>query len=315
MDIVSLLNIMNAQDCLKNTSFNNNWPRFQQQILKFLGDYPSKNKIIKLGGELSSIFTKDDSTLARDEAVKTQSDASVSGNAWSRLVTWYLNVCLIGTKCWAVNNSSLMPESVKNALKLTIGGKRVQNSKETVIIGYNGDYIPEIAFPNDIRGIDIKTAYEKAYKDFFKSVKLEDLKVILLSIKTNCSDMIAIPLFWNFCYKSNIGVDVFDIKVGTESETPEMFLGGRVYYSIVTLPSGKEGKINAGEIPGQAALNKLQLLDAGFYWGRHSSDTVMSFDNFINDNLGLMAIDAGRVLSENFEFTNYPRSIFNKMFF
>ncbi|MGY5341757.1 hypothetical protein ACXFAU_04790 [Paenibacillus glucanolyticus] len=307
MDIISILNIINAQDCLRNTSFEQNWSRYKNQIIEFLGENPSQNKVIKLGSNLSSIFSLD------NESSRDQSDVSVSGNAWSRLVNWYLNMCLIGTNCWAVNNSELLPDKVKKALNIQIENKKVQNSKEIVIMGYYGDSVPHVSIPNDFNGVDLRINYSQIYKRFFDSINLSDLKVVLLSAKTSGSDMLAIPLFWNFVYKGN-NLGMFNVKVGNDKENPEGFYDKKVYYSVVTVPSGKESRIVNGAIPGQAALNKLQLLDGGFYWGRPSSDKVNSFEHFISDNFGSITKSVGRIVSEDYGYKDSPRSLLYKLF-
>lgn len=308
MDIISILNIINAQDCLKNASFNSNWERYKKHIVDYLGENPSPKKIQKLGSELSTIFT------LNNDSARDQSDVSVSGNAWARLINWYLNIALIGTKCWAVNNTELLPPKVKRALTLKIDNKKVQNSKEIIILGYNGESIPEVSIPSGFNEIDLKLNFSHAYKEFFEQVSLKDLRVVLLSAKTNCSDMLAIPLFWNFCYKGNNMAGLFDIRVGSERENPELLLDKKVLYSIVTVPSGKEERILDGSIPGKSALSKLQLLDGGFYWGRSSSDKVKSFYNFLDDNFGVMSKNAGKIISDDYNYKDSERSILYKMF-
>jgi hypothetical protein len=260
-----------------------------------------------LGSELSQIFSLD------SESARDQSDVSVSGNAWSRLVNWYLNMCLIGTRCWAVNNSDLLPPQVKRALKLQINNQKVQNSKEIIVLGYFGEDVPQVTIPNDFNGINLKINYSQIYKEFFSSINLNDLRVVLLSAKTNCSDMLAIPLFWNFCYKGN-NMDMFDVKVGNEKENPEKLKDGKVLYSIVTVPTGKEARISNGTIPGHSALSKLQLLDGGFYWCRPTSDKVNSFENFISDNFGGISKRSGGIVSDDYNFKDSPRSILYKLF-
>ncbi|MDG0055271.1 hypothetical protein MMB75_16435 [Paenibacillus sp. P2(2022)] len=307
MDIISILNIINAQDCLRNASFQQNWLRYKSQIDNFLGENPSESRVLKLGSWLSRIFSLD------NESARDQSDVSVSGNAWSRLVNWYLNMCLIGTNCWAVNSSDLVPSQVKRALSLQINNQKVQNSKEIIIMGYFGKNVPEVSIPNDFDGIDLKINYSQIYKHFFNSIDLADLRVVLLSAKTNCSDMLAIPLFWNFCYKGN-NLDMFGVKVGNERENPEKFIDEKVLYSIVTVPSGRESKILDGTIPGQAALNKLQLLDGGFYWGRPSTEKVNSFEHFIADNFGEISKNAGKIVSDDYNYKDSPRSLLYKLF-
>ena len=306
MNIISVLNIISAQECFSNQSFNDNWPRYKQYIDNHLGEYPTHKKIQSIGMELSSIFSKNDSE-------RGQSDVSVSGNVWSKLINWYLNICLLGTNCWAVSSSQLLPPQLVRALEIKINGEKLSRSKEIVIVQYMGPENVNVVLPNDLSGVNLKETYREAYKSFFKKIDLKDLRVILLSPKTIASDMLAIPLFWNFCYKGNKLNSVFNIEIGTIKENPECLKDNKVYYSVVTVPTGREDKIKAGTIPGKAQINKLQLLDGGFYWGRKSSDKVKSFDNFFLDNLELSAI-AGKEVSDNFEFTNYPRSIYFKLF-
>ncbi|MFA1512645.1 hypothetical protein ACDN41_25790 [Priestia aryabhattai] len=307
MNIISILNIINAQECFSNQSFNENWTRYKENIENHLGFYPSQKKILSIGSELSSIFSKDDSE-------RGQKDVSVSGNIWSKLINWYLNVCLLGTNCWATNSMDLLPPQLKRALEIKVNGEKISKSKEIVIVQYTGRENVNVTLPNDLSGVNLKESYREAYKSFFKKIKLNEIKVILLSPKTVGSDMLAIPLFWNFCYKGNQMNSIFDIEIGNQQENPECFIDNRVYYSVVTVPTGKEDRIKAGTIPGKAQINKLQMLDGGFYWGRTSSEKVRSFDNFFADNLTSILFHAGKDISENYEFTSYPRSVYYKLF-
>jgi hypothetical protein len=306
MNIISVLNLISAQDCLSNQSFNDNWQRYKQYIETYLGEYPSQKKIQSLGEELSLIFSKNDSE-------RGQSDVSVSGNVWSKLINWYLNVCLLGTNCWAVSSSQLLPPQIIRALEIKINGEKVSRSKEIVIVQYTGPEKVDIVLPNDLSGVNLKETYKEAYKNFFKKIDLNDVRVILLSPKTIASDMLSSPLFWNFCYKGNKLNSIFDIQIGNNKENPEAFKDRKVYYSVVTVPTGREEKIRSGTIPGKAQINKMYLLDGGFYWGRQSSDKVKSFDNFFHDNLNLSSL-AGKEICNNFEFTKYPRSVYFKLF-
>lgn len=308
MKVTNILNAINSQDCLANTSFAVNWQRYKESMEQFLGEYPSREKIIKLGGEMSHIF------VSNDEYTRGQSDVSVSGNAWSRLIGWYLNLCLLGTNCWATNNYELIPPTLKRALTLSLNDKKVQNSKEIILICYNGGNIPEVTLPNDLSYIDMKSTYSSTISEFLHNIKLDEIKVFLISAKTSGSDLLAIPLFWNFCYKGNLMKDLFEITVGNQEENPEKLIGNRVFYSVVTVPSGKEEKIIKGTLPGQAALNKLALLDGGFYWGRKSSERVRSFEYFIRDNLSDFGEFAGDFASKYYEYRNDRPSFINKLF-
>jgi hypothetical protein len=304
MNIISILNIISAQECFSNQSFNENWPRYKDYITSYLGGYPSPQKITGIGMELSSMFSKND-------AERGQSEVSVSGNVWAKLVNWYLNICLLGTNCWAVSSMQLLPPQLKRALEIKINGEKISKSKEIVIVQYTGTENINVSLPNDLSGVNLKETYKLAYNEFFTKIDLKEIKVILLSPKTVSSDMLAIPLFWNFCYKGNQMNPLFDIQIGNSKENPEKLIDNKVYYSVVTVPTGKEEKIKAGSIPGMAQIKKLQMLDGGFYWGRKSSDKVKSFDKFFLDNLG---ISVSEEISENYEFTKYPRSVYYKLF-
>jgi hypothetical protein len=306
MNIISILNIISAQECFSNKSLNDNWFRYKEYISNYLGDYPSPKKIQTIGMELSSIFSKNDTE-------RGQSEVSVSGNVWSKLINWYLNICLLGTNSWAVSSSQLLPPQLVRALEIKINGEKISRSKEIVIVQYTGPENINVVLPNDLSGVNLKETYKEAYKSFFKKIDLNEVRVILLSPKTIASDMLAIPLFWNFCYKGNKLNSVFDLEIGNIKENPECFIDNKVYYSVVTVPTGREEKIKAGTIPGKAQIKKLQMLDGGFYWGRKSSDKVKSFDNFFLDNLELSAL-VGKEVSENYEFTPYERSVYYKLF-
>ncbi|WLR46556.1 hypothetical protein LC065_13365 [Halobacillus litoralis] len=306
MNVISLLNIINIQECLYNQSFNKNWERYNYYIKDYLGSYPTPSKVLSLGSELSSVFFKSDSE-------RGQSEVAVSGNVWSRLISWYLNISFLGTNCWATNSLNLVPPQLKRALELKMNGEKVSKSKEIIIIQYQGSNNNNVVLPNDLSSVNLKETYKRHYYHFFETINLNELKVILLSPKTAASDMLAIPLFWNFCYKGNQMDNVFDVKVGNSEENPECLIDKKVYYSIVTVPTGKEDKIKKGNIPGNAQINKLQLLDGGFYWGRDSSNKVKSFDNFFQDNFQ-NTILFGKEVSENYEFIEYPKSIYYKLF-
>jgi hypothetical protein len=304
MNIISILNIISAQECFANQSLNDNWPRYKEYINDYLGEYPSSKKIQSIAMELSSIFSKNDTE-------RGQSEVSVSGNVWSKLINWYLNICLLGTNSWAVSSVQLLPPQLVRALEIKINGEKLSKSKEIVIVQYTGPVNVNVVLPNDLSGVNLKDTYREAFKSFFKKIDLKDVKVILLSPKTMASDMLAIPLLWNFCYKGNKLNSDFGLEIGNSKENPECFKDNKVYYSVVTVPTGREDKIKAGSIPGKAQIKKLQMLDGGFYWGRKSSDKVKSFDKFFLDNLG---ISVSEEISENYEFTKYPRSVYYKLF-
>jgi len=314
MDVITLLNLLNAEGLLRNKSMKDNWPRLSSSIREYLGDDPDSQRFISLGGQLSLLFGRDDPTNS-DTGVKGQRDVSVSGNVWSRLVNWYLNICLLGTSCWASSTGALVPRDVREAIRITVGGHEIPGSREVYVLCYHGDRVPEVALPNDIRGVDLSSSYRGTIDSFLRSVNLGDIKLVLLAAKTPGSDMLAIPLFWNFLYKGNLMPrHIFDLQVGTNEKRPGDLIGGRVYYSVVVVPSGKESRIKNGRIPGRSTLRKLGLLDGGFYWGRPSTRRVPSFDNFLRENLGQAATGAGSFMSEYFEHIDRERSVFYNAF-
>lgn len=294
MDVISVINLVNAQDCLESRSFRNNWynQNYKEQIINCLGDEPLKSDVVGLGSKLSEIFSA--SSTGRD-----QSNVSSAGNAWLRLVCWYLNLCLIGTRSFATLSSALIPKVARDSLELKFNGTRVSGSNEIVLIEYAGDQTPTVNMPINTR-LNFGSVYSRAISSFLNAVPLDNIRIILLAAKTNCSDMVSIPLFWSFCYKGN-KQEIFNIQVGSSDKTPEMTLDGTVKYAVVTVPTGQQSRIEAGQIPGPSTLKKLSLLDGGFYWGRSTTTRVRSIARFYEDNLPLSAKYAGEAVASAYQ--------------
>ena len=290
MDLLSVANLVSAQDCFANDTFMENWQKrgYREKITKHLGSEPAKEDMLSLGSKLSSMFSSEGAT-------RDQGNVSSAGNTWLRLVCWYLNLCLIGTRSFATISSDLIPARVNEAMKLKFNGDSIAGSKEIVVIEYVGSETPTVCLPAT-RVINYRSIFMNTIKDFLNNIKPSDTRVIMVAAKTNCSDMVAVPLFWAFCYKGN-RQDVFDIKVGTSESNPEMLVDGALKYAYVTVPTGRPERVERGQIPGASTLKKLNLLDGGFYWGRPASNSVKSISEFFKANLPLSESYAGETVA------------------
>tara|TARA_Y100001936_G_C16069281_1_gene669439 strand:+ start:1460 stop:2536 length:1077 start_codon:yes stop_codon:yes gene_type:complete len=283
------------------------WPTWKQKICDLCPDTNSQ-QILDLGDNLRNIMdtTNPNSTTnpIQINISEMQSMKSASGALWESLVTWYCNLCLIGTRTVIIKKTSMVPEILI----------------DTIEIDYDGDTstaeadLWAITFPNNEEFIDdIPESFVDKYKITKKhpdggatqninqktlglsiSIKkwlakiidenFSDFELGIISCKTPWNDFAVIPEHWDLVYDISINypdaLKSKKITIGINAEHPLSELK-KFFYGFVTLPSQEPQKFSN---PKTLPILRLKQLSGGNYWGLPTQTGVNSVKDIFTKN-------------------------------
>ncbi|MCV6576299.1 MAG: hypothetical protein OIF58_11240 [Cohaesibacter sp.] len=244
-------------------SFEKAWAIWLPQLHKLTDDFQDPLKVLKLGSELSSVFT---STASG----RGQGDVSSAGASWEALVCWYLNVVLSGTNAVAIKQSrKWVPECVNDALTVNYSNTQTNTESDLVVL----------VFPD---AFDFTSIVDRDVESFSNSVRsiLTDIEVHVVQCKTNWNDNAQIPMLWDMVYKAD-GFKASNLTIGRAGVS----IGDlrNFSYSFVTVPSQKESKRPKAN---SLSVKRVYNLSGGNYWGMETqSGVARALHEFFKNNL------------------------------
>ena len=251
------------------------WEVWAVAINETTGDLGSVESVLELGSHLKDVFQ----TTKRE---RSQAGVSTAGRAWEALVCWYLNLCMIGTRCVAMKHArAIVPDSITDAMTVSYGNTRVTSEADLVVLTFPD--FPRYAEPmiGEYAGKEILEYMNDNVRGDFASMELG-----IIQCKTNWNDSAQIPMLWNMIYSSKGFADQ-QIAVGINNRSIKQLR--RFSYSFVTLPSQKNIKTD----PSALHVARVRTLSGLNYWGKKSvNNAVESLREIFDRNFG-DGIDGG----------------------
>lgn len=242
------------------------WPVWRPQIEQFIYSTSSATPIsvMELGRNLADIFR------STSEKSRTQVQLSNAGRAWECLVCWYLNLCLLNTRCVVVRSRKQRPSPIHDALTITYGSVATNTESDLVAITYPEETQNEMGCFN-FEG-DQKRLNEICERNFGQ------IEVCVVQCKTNWNDNAQIPMLWDLAYSSK----GFDAKASIGRNGWSIKSLRRFAYAFVTVPSNSKVLYRPSTMP----VLRVKALSGGNYWGLPSKTDV--------------ALNIGEILHKNF---------------
>lgn len=202
---------------------------------------------------------------------KNQSAVSRAGTGFEILVTYYLNLGLLGSNAVAIKaKKNVWPQCLQDATTLVHNNVPIKSENDIVVI----------TFPDHKDFTEDQDEMSK--KDFTKKLNelteehFEEIEVGVVQTKTNWADNSQSLLLYLIVYGA-----------GTDYQIPGVNLGIRNYnlrdlkhfsYSFVTMPTQKNLNMYT---PTSTAVVRVSGLSGGNYWGLPSKPGVASSINEI----------------------------------
>ncbi|QFG02744.1 hypothetical protein [Tepidiforma bonchosmolovskayae] len=261
VSVLQAINLFSARLILNNDKFL--VPFNKAYLPQIMAHSSDRDFPVSLGQHMREIFR------SYDAGDRSQSSVSKAGIAWELLCALYLTACFKGTDAAAVHRSHarlLLPSSVREALRVTISGKKLVPDNDIIVLVWRGEQVPEIKVDNWKRVP--KKRIDGALNDPSK------IQLFAISCKTTFNDQINAALFWDMIYR-RYKQDHARIAVGGRAQLSQ-FYDGQLRTALFTVPSQNKVDFNATSAP----VVKGQIMSGGVYWGRPTVDFIESIDRF-----------------------------------
>lgn len=240
------------------------WNVWAEAIHEITDGLDTVESVLDLGSHLRDVFK----TTSRE---RSQGSVSLAGRAWEGLVCWYLNLCMMGTRCVAMKyTNAIVPDSMIDAMTVSYGNTRVTSEADLVVLTF-----PD--FPKYTEPLPENCTKKKKILEYMnENVRgnFSSMGLGIIQCKTNWNDSAQIPMLWNMIYNSQGFADQ-QISVGINNRSISQLK--RFSYSFVTLPSQTNIKTN----PGALHVARVRTLSGLNYWGMESvNNAVESFNEF-----------------------------------
>ena len=230
------------------------WKKWHPVITDLIGSTPQANKIFDLGDHLRHVMFSAHEKIDKPTLSQTQAMKSRSGVLWESLLTWYCNLCLIGTRSVVIKKSkSLVPSQFLDAITADYGTQQEDSEADVLTL----------TFPD---GMDLTSfqTLEKLVDEHFK-----DFELGVISCKTPWNDFTVIPQHWNMVYNLAINnPDALEMKIGINDW--DVTVLKKFFYAFATLPSQKPEIIKSTSLP----VVRLKKLSGGNFWGLPSKKDI-----------------------------------------
>ena len=260
MNVVDGLRKLSVIDLLNTPSMKKVWPKWRLDVNQNISNSPDATSILDLGDKLTKIFQ---STTIPGRSQKTLKGGGVS---WECLVSWYLNLCMIGGNTVVVKmKKSLVPESIRDSITV-LYGSFPSNSESDLLA---------ITFPkrNEFTiNLEKKHTTSKGMKiliDGLAEQHFGEYEVGIIQCKTNWNDNAQIPMLWDMVYHAK-SFGTRNISVGTNNYSTDGLK--KFTYSFVTVPSSKKDISGKNCTP----VNRVYNISGGNYWGMPSESGIAS---------------------------------------
>ena len=218
----------------------------------------TSDDLLQLGNQLGSIFKI---TAKIDEDARNQGLLSTAGHVFECLITWYVNLGLIGTNTIAIKfKKDLIPNAIKDALTVTYGNHGNPSNSESDIVVISFDQIKEEVFASI--DPDILKNDKKFYKQLneLTDIHFRDIRVNVIQCKTNWNDNAQIPMAWDLIYSAT-QFNNDKIQVGIKGRKVNDLLSFK--YSFATVPSQANSKQYTMK---SVAVQRVHMLSGHNFW-------------------------------------------------
>lgn len=251
-----------------DASVKNAWKGVYDPLI---GNSPSSADILNLGKHLKELFES-----TKGNGGRGQSEVSQAGALWESLITWYINLCCVGSRVVAFKGLANVPQIIKDAVSVTYGTLPCTAEPDIIVLIFPDRPIytkaDNLACFNNRRGkFDDNILNTKMKNDFSL------IEVGIIQCKTNWNENAQIPMLWDIIYKTPIG-RLQGIKVGTP---PYSIVYIPFTYAFVTVPTNKIESFK----PTSVSVARVKNLSGGNYWGLESASGVaLSLDYIFHAN-------------------------------
>lgn len=287
MNLIEYLREQIVTDLFKTTSFEKAWSdSWRSEISNLLPNF-SPREIIDLGDHLSTIFL---STRSGSNANRGQSTLAAAGSSWECLITWYLNICTIGTRILAVKKTSQLPEPLKSSIQVNYSNSQTNSESDIVVIVFpNHSEFTESISKNDFsnysgininpyKGSKIVKSGVKELIDKLVSKYFNEFEIGIVQCKTNWNENAQVPMLWDMIYQTN-GFRSNNISIGSNGYSMRNLAS--FSYSFATVPTKALSIYTAVNLP----VLRVRNLTGGNYWGFQTRNSVaFSIKEIFNRN-------------------------------
>ena len=298
-NVIERLRHMVVRDALKLNTVKLCWPTWNPIIMNSIGENPTAQSILDIGDHLREIFK----TTGKDD--RTQSSVSAGGAAWESIITWYVNLCCVGSRVVAIKKMSQVPSPIRDAITVNYGSFSCTTEADITVVVFPDNQLFTETNSDLLKGngeVDNKKLSSVVGGSMFTK-----FEVGIIQCKTNWNDNSQIPMLWDMIYKAgkfrsrqiSVGKNNYNIKSLGNNEDIED-IGNGFTYSFVTVPSVKLSNFKDTSLPVKRVCN----LSGGNYWGIESKPGVARsvkeiFQNYIN---GYEHSDIRRTLSSSIPY-------------
>lgn len=263
-----------VSDLFSSNTFSNSWESWSDLIKEILTDSPSFAELQDLGSKLRDVFFS--TNTGRD-----QGSVSGGGASWECLLTWYLNLGLIGTNTIVIKHKKqFIPSSIYSSLSVSYEGFRSNTESDLLAITfpashdccYNASFLER--FNNQIFNTETLTSTVSNHFSISDINRLVDdnfskIKLNVIQCKTNWNDNAQIPMAWDMIYASSSFINR-DIRIGEGSLSIHKL--AEFKYSFATVPTQKN--IERNYKPQSTAVARVKNLSGHNFWGMPTTQDV-----------------------------------------
>lgn len=249
------------QDLFSIKAFETGW---RKRANFFGGKLPPSGKITKanvldLGSHLAGAYR------VIKKKNRKQGDLSSGGYVWEALVTWYLNLCLLGTDAVCLRRGRLSPAPIVDALSVVYQNNVLKEEADVLLLS-----CPRFAqLPRTGSHEELIALLNKTICENFK-----DVGVINIQCKTNWNDNAQVPMLWNMLYNQARKGAVIPNGFTIGRNGFNLMNLGHWGYAFATVPTQK--KAPDGYKADGVEVLRVKSMSAGNYWGFPTKASVCS---------------------------------------
>lgn len=258
MNIIEHLRQQVVDDLFSLKSVSSNWDVWARGLRDKIPTPITSQSILDIGDRLSDTFKKTGSSGRK------QGSLSGGGSAWESLVTWYVNLCSIGSRVLAVKKTGTLPSPIRDSITVNYQSFGCSSESDITVIVFPDnpiftEYNP--IFYKKSGKIDTEKLNEIVGEEF------KNFEVGIIQCKTNWNDNSQIPMLWDMIYSAG-GFRGRQITVGKNNFSIQHL---NVFtYSFVTVPTNKLSNYKQNSV----TVGRVKNLSGGNYWGRPTSNGI-----------------------------------------
>jgi hypothetical protein len=225
--------------------WNQDWPLRRRALVKAFGSARVEpDHVVDIGDELRRVFR---TTSSKGRG---QSQLALAGAHFCGLVTYYLNLCLLGTAGIAVS-AKYTPDCLRRALRVRHRSATVSSDIDIAVLFHPG--LASLA-PSD----DPLHALE-----WFLQDRLDETTLVIVQTKTSWADNTMAPMLWNMLYSLGHRASL-PADAGLTFGEGRMHLSDlrHMFYAFVTAPTQDLKKFT----PAVAPVVRAMTMSGGNYW-------------------------------------------------